>query len=191
MFESKRENESAVTLCIFPHLREFVAIDNRRSLPGRPVVKALKHDEVTSGDFYQRMEQDFSKLLRRPEQGFLGMMAMPQEVEALLRAHSMRRVMESINSDLTEPAKGEVGSVGVMFFAGGLLSVDEGQLKEVIEELFDDVLAPGQVRDLHSRLFSLLKQERDAVAAASKSELAKLILGDGGPYVTLWGRESN
>jgi len=100
----------------------------------------------------------------------------------------LRRVMESLSRDLPEGAETELSSVGVMFFSGGLLSVSDDQLQEVAKDVFGRHLTPGQIKQLHGQMSDLLKKERDAVAEASKSELARLIRGEGGPYVTLWDR---
>jgi hypothetical protein len=190
MFESRTEKEAPVTLCIFPHLREFIAVDARTDLPNRPAVRLLKFEEVLGPEFVKRVEGDVGKLLRRPGLGFLSLVALPQEVEGLVRAHSMRRVMESLSGDLPEGAETELLSVGVMFFSGGLLSVSDDQLQEVAKDVFGRHLTPGQIKQLHGQMSDLLKKERDAVAESSKSELAKLIRGDGGPYVTLWDRQT-
>jgi len=136
----------------------------------------------------KRVEGDVGKLLRRPELGFLNLVALPQEVEGLVRAHSLRRVMESLSRDLPEGAETELSSVGVMFFSGGLLSVSDDQLQEVAKDVFGRHLTPGQIKQLHGQMSDLLKKERNAVAESSKSELARLIRGEGGPYVTLWDR---
>jgi hypothetical protein len=190
MFESRREKENAVTLCVFPHLREFIAVDSRPNLPDRPKVCVLNFSDVHGDSFYSRIEQDFSKLLRRPDQTVLNLMGLPQEVEGLVRSHSLRRVMEALNKDLASPPDNENGSVGVLFFAGGLLYIADEQLREVVKDVFGQALTPGQVRQLHSQIEELLKKEREAVSQSSRNELAKLIRGDDGPYVTLWNRES-
>lgn len=189
MFESRKEKEAPVTLCIFPHLREFIAVDARTDLPNRPALRLLKFEEVLGPEFVSRVEGDVGKLLRRPGLGFLGLVALPQEVEGLVRAHSMRRVMESLSRDLPEGTHTELLSVGVMFFSGGLLTVSDDQLQEVAKDMFGRHLTPGQVSQLYAHMLDLLKKERDAVAESSKSELARLIRGEGGPYVTLWDRE--
>ena len=189
MFESRKEKEAPVTLCIFPHLREFIAVDARTDLPNRPAVRLMKFEEVLGPEFIKRVEGDVGKLLRRSELGFLNLVALPQEVEGLVRAHSLRRVMESLSRDLPEGAETELSSVGVMFFSGGLLAVSDDQLQEVAKDVFGRHLTPGQVKQLHGQMSDLLKKERDAVAESSKSELARLIRGEGGPYVTLWDRE--
>jgi hypothetical protein len=189
MFDSRKDKEAPVTLCIFPHLKEFIAVDARTHLPDRPVVRVLRFEEVLGDEFTKRIEGDIGRLLRRPDLGFLTLIAMPQELEALIRAHSLRRVMETLSRDLPEGAEKDVGTVGVMFFSGGLLTVSDEQLREVAKDVFGRNLTPGQVRQLHEQLRDLLQKERGAVAEASKSELARLIRGDEGPYVTLWNRD--
>ncbi len=191
MFEARREQESPITLCIFPHQDEFLAIDTRPGLPGRPLVKTLTHEALRSGEFFRRMEGDFSKLLRRQNVGFLGMIAMPQEVEGLMRSHALRRVMELLNADTPGADAAEPGGVGLLLFNGQLLTVPEDQLKEIVKDMFDDRLTPGQINSLHSTLWGLAKKERDAETAATKAELSRLITGEGGPYVTIWGRDQN
>ena len=189
VFDSQREREATINLCIFPHLKEFLAIDLRSDLPGRPMVKTLVFEEVHGKEFLDRVESDFSRLLRKPDQSIVGLIGLPQEVESLVRTHSLRRVMEFLNTDLPADGDKSIGSVGVMFFAGSLLTVSDDQLSEVIKDIFGDHMTPGQVSSLYEQARGLLIREREAVSAASRSELAKLISGDEGPYVTIWDRE--
>ena len=95
MFDSDRKSAD-ITLCIFPHLREFIAIDARKDRPGGPAVLNLSISNLLGEDFYSKVEQDFSKLIRRHDVGFLELMGIPQQVEAVVRANSLKRIIAEL-----------------------------------------------------------------------------------------------
>lgn len=191
MFESNREKNAEITLCIFPHLKEFLAIDARDILPEGPVVRSLTIDQVLDEEFMAGVEADFSKIMRREDLGFLGLMGMPQEIEALIRTHALRKVVEYLTEGLEEASSETVGSVGVLFFTGQMLNLERDQFEQATRELFGQHLTPGQIDELVEKLDELIDAERAAEKAVNKSDIARLITGDGGPYVTIWENEGN
>ncbi len=185
MFDSDRGNID-ITLCIFPHLREFIAIDARENLLGGPVVLSLSISNVLGEDFYSKVELDFSKLLRRHDMGFLELMALPQQVEAVVRANSLKRIIAEIGINVAEGSNDPRGSVGVLFFTGSLLGFEIVQLQEATQELFGNKLPPHAIEQLNEQLFTLIEKERSAIRDLTKHDLTGLISGKSGPYITLW-----
>jgi hypothetical protein len=185
MFDSDRKNAD-ITLCIFPHLREFIAIDARKDRPGGPAVLNLSISNILSEDFYTKVEQDFSKMIRRHDVGFLELMGIPQQVEAVIRANSLQRIIAElgINIDASSDEKG--GSVGVLFFSGSLLSFEKHQLYEATKNLFGSRLTEYSLRQLNDQVFTLMGKERKSIKDTTQQDLAGLISGKSGLYVTLW-----
>ena len=185
MFDSDRKNAD-ITLCIFPHLREFIAIDARQDRPGGPAVLNISISNILVEDFYSKMEQDFSKLIRRHDVGFLELMGIPQQVEAVVRANSLKRIISELGIN-TDPASNDLGgSVGVLFFSCSLLAFEKPQLHEATRELFGGRLTQLTIEQLNDQLFSLMKKERESIKDTTQQDLAGLISGKSGPYVTLW-----
>ena len=185
MFDFER-GDADITLCIFPHLREFIAIDARGNRVGGPAVLSLSISNLLGEDFYSDVELDFSKLLRRHDIGFLELMSIPQQVETIVRANSLKRIVSELGINTSKDPQDPGGTVGVLFFSGPLLSFDLDKLREIIRELFGQKLSPQVVEQLNDQLFRLMEKERKSINDTSKQDLKGLISGESGPYVTLW-----
>lgn len=185
MFDSYRGN-AEITLCIFPHLREFLAIDARKDRAGGPAILSLSIANVLGEEFYSNVEKDFSKLLRRHDIGFMELMGIPQQVEAVVRANSLKRIIAELGINVPEGTNEPGGSVGVLFFTGTLLNFEKPQLQEATRELFGSKLQPQSIEQLNDQLFELMTKERESIQETTKQDLAGLISGKSGPYVTLW-----
>jgi hypothetical protein len=190
MFDSER-GDADITLCIFPHLREFIAIDARENRAGGPAVLNLSISNVLGEEFYSGVEQDFSKLLRRHDMGFLELMSIPQQVEAVVRANSLKRIVAELGINTSEYSDDQGGTVGVLFFSGQLLSFEFDKLHEATSELFGRKLSPPVLDQLNTQLFDLIKKEKQSIVDTSRQDLAGLISGKSGPYVTIWESSGN
>jgi hypothetical protein len=190
MFDSDR-GTADITLCIFPHLREFVAVDAREDRPGGPVVLRLSISNVLGEEFYTQVERDFSKLIRRHDIGFLELMGIPQQVEAMVRTNSLKRIIAELGLNISNVGNDPGGTVGVLFFAGSLLALEGLQLSEAMQELFGKKLAPKALEQLIDQLLELIEQERGSIRDTTRQDIASLISGKGGPYVTIWESGGN
>lgn len=185
MFDSDSKRAD-ITLCIFPHLREFIAIDARKDRPGGPAVLNLSISNILSEDFYTKVEQDFSKMIRRHDVGFLELMGIPQQVEAVVRANSLKRIIAELGINI-DPASNDLGgSIGVLFFSGSLLAFEKPQLYEATKDLFASRLTQHALKQLNDQVFTLMEKERESIIDTTQQDLAGLISGKSGPYVTLW-----
>ncbi len=185
MFDSDRKSAD-ITLCIFPHLREFIAIDARKDRLGGPAVLNLSISNILGEDFYSKVEQDFSKLIRRHDVGFLELMGIPQQVEAVVRANSLKRIIAELGINVDPASNDPGGSVGVLFFSGSLLAFEKPQLSDATRELFGSRLTQHALEQLNDQVFTLMVKERDSIKDTTKQDLAGLISGKSGPYITLW-----
>jgi hypothetical protein len=185
MFDSDRKSAD-ITLCIFPHLREFIAIDARKDRPGGPAVLNLSISNILGEDFYSKVEQDFSKLIRRHDVGFLELMGIPQQVEAVVRANSLKRIIAELGINVDPASNDPGGSVGVLFFSGSLLAFEKPQLSDATRELFGSRLTQLSLEQLNDQVFTLMVKERDSIKDTTQQDLAGLISGKSGPYITLW-----
>ena len=190
MFDSER-GRADITLCIFPHLREFIAIDVRPGRTGGPAVLSLSIASVLGEDFYSHVERDFSKIIRRHEMGFLELMGLPQQVEAVVRANSLKRILAELGKNDSANSDDLTGTVGVLFFAGSLLGLDGPQLHNAIQELFAEKLDPSAIEQLEEKLVDLMGRERRSVREALQQDIAGLISGESGTWVTLWESSGN
>lgn len=186
MFEPGNKREASITLCLFPHLGEFIAVDARSELPDGPAVHVLSFEDVFTEDFRMGVEAGFSSLLRKEGAGLIEMISLPQEVESLVRTESMKRVVKSLNHAAGINSAGLGGGIGVLFFARGLLSIDHEQLQAAMRDLFGDLLTDAQLERLHRELTRLISSEKEAEEKVRHREMAQLIKGDPESFVTLW-----
>lgn len=116
----------------------------------------------------------------------MDMIGLPQEVEALVRAESMKRVVKNLNHAAGVPEAGVDGGIGVLFFARGLLAIEQEQLDVAMQDLFGDLLTGPQLARLHRELTRLISGEREAEDRIRNREMAQLIKGAPGQFLTLW-----
>jgi hypothetical protein len=190
MFDSDR-GTADITLCIFPHLKEFIAIDARDDRPGGPAILRLSISNILGEEFYSSVESDFSKIIRRPGVGFLELMGIPQQVEAVIRANSLKRIIAELGINIPESSDEPGGTVGVLFFAGSLLALEGPLLGDAMQEMFGSRLAPPAREQLIDQLLELMEQERKSISETNRQDIANLISGKGGPYVTIWESSGN
>ena len=86
MFEASNKREASITLCLFPHLGEFIAVDTRTDLPDGPAVHVMSFEDIFTEEFRVSVEKGFSSIMRRDGTGLIEMIGLPQEVETLVRA---------------------------------------------------------------------------------------------------------
>lgn len=191
MFESSNKREASITLCLFPHLGEFVAIDTRKDLPDGPAVHVMSFEDIFTDDFRASVEAGFSAILRKEGVGLIEMIGLPQEVETLVRAESMKRIVKNLNHGAGITSAQIDGGIGVLFFARGLLSIDRIQLEAAMHELFGHLLNDAQVDRLQKELERLISEEQSQEDSIRHREMAQLIKGEPGSFVTLWQNSGN
>ncbi len=191
MFEASNKREASITLCLFPHLGEFIAIDTRKDLTDGPTVHVMSFEDVFTEEFRLSVEAGFSSILRKEGIGLIEMIGLPQEVEALVRAESMKRIVKSLNHGAGVSSARVDGGIGVLFFARGLLSIDQDQLEAAMQELFGHLLSDTQLTRLENELRRLISEEQAQEDSVRQREMTQLITGEPGSFVTLWQNSGN
>ena len=184
-FETEDTKKAEISLCIFPNLGEFVAIDARPGLAGRPRFEVLRVEDVFDEGFFSRLEAEFGKLLRRQEKPFLRLLSLPQEVEGLIRLHGFRAILRRLNVDVDEETDA-APSVAVLFLTGPFLTLEPEGLRHALKELFDGQLQGDGLESCIDTISKMADREREEGDGASPSELSRLIQGDSNHYATLW-----
>ena len=186
MNRPQNENNASITLCIFPHLKDFVVIDARCDLPGRPAILSLQVRDILGEKFFAGIEGEFSALLRKSDKPFLRLIGVSQEVESLIRTHSLRAILERLNKDLPDQPTDSLASIGLLFFTGPILSMDQNQLHHAGKELFGEQLSDELMQEAINILSSLARDERTAEANSSMANIGDLITGESGAFATIW-----
>jgi hypothetical protein len=191
MFSANNKRESSITMCVFPHLKEFVVVDARSALPDGPAVHVLSFDDVFTTEFRAKLVAGFSGFIHKDDAGLMEMIGLPHEVEALVRTESMKRVVGMLNHAAGITSRDVEGGVGVLFFARGLLSIAPEQLKVAMNDLFNNSLTDSQMSRLNRYMTRLIEEERTAENQIRQKELAQLIQGSAGSFLTLWQNENS
>lgn len=183
MLNPSSSQKAEITLCVFPHLREFVAVDIRSYMPNSPSVKILSFRDIFNQEFQNTLESGFAKLVKRDNLRLMDIMGMPQELETLIRSESLKLVLKQLNENENE---NKVNSIGILLFAKDLLGIKREQLSVILEDLFGSDIDEAQLDELESELLRLIQAEQLEEARERQGDLTKLITGDGGPFLTLW-----
>ncbi len=178
-------------MCVFPHLSEFVVIDARSVLPDGPAVHVLSFEDIFTEEFRTQVMLGFSALLNKDDAGLIEMIGLPQEVETLVRAESLKRVVSRLNHAAGIDSKNVEGGIGVLFFARGLLSIAPEQLNVAMNDLFNKSLSESQLTRLNAELTRLIGEERAAEDKIRQREMAQLIQGSPGSFLTLWQNDNS
>ncbi|MCZ6539361.1 MAG: hypothetical protein O6922_06005, partial [Chloroflexi bacterium] len=105
--------------------------------------------------------------------------------------NSLKRIIAELGINIPEQGNESAGTVGVLFFAGSLLALEGPLLSEAIQELFGSKLSPDARDQLIDQLLELMEQERKSIRDTTRQDIASLISGKGGPYVTIWESSGN
>ncbi len=176
-----------LTLCIFPNLPEFLAIDSRDGSAGRERIQLLNVRDISREEFLSGLESAFGKMIRDRTDGFMGLLNLPKKIEELVRAYLLKSVVDLIHADGSGQPLEDPGSIGVVLFTGDLLEhLNTRRLRHVTGELFSERLSEADLARLVEMLEELIERQRSAEDEISRSNIGNLISGKGGPYVTLW-----
>ena len=176
-------NDAEVSLCVFPHLKEFLVLDMRRGLPGRPCLYTSSAPDIFSQEFYRRIEEEFSTLLRRQEQPFANLMGLPQEIEITIRERALEQMLASINGDLPDAP---TPRLSILLCGPSVLTMHGHRLTEMVETLFGSDADPSLVLSATREMERLIQQERIQVEAGEQQRMRGVILGQNADFLTIW-----
>ena len=178
-------SDAEVSLCVFPHLKEFLVLDMRRELPGRPCLYTPSAPEVFSEEFYRLIEEEFSSLLRRQEQPFANLMGLPQEMETAIRERALEQMLTSINADAPGAP---VPRLSILLCGPSVLAMSGHRLTEMVETLLGSKADPSLVFSATQEMERLIQQERFQVEERKQWRMRRVILGQNDHFLTLWQR---
>jgi hypothetical protein len=189
MLGGNQDRDAPITLCIFPHQREFIAVDTREGR--QKAIHVLTVDQLTGGEFVSSVEHSFEELIRTPGIGFTDLISIPQQIELAMRVHALRRVLALLQANDDLDVEDESGAVGLLFFSGPMLAIGNSRLSGTLREIFSDKLTHDELETLSEKLRELINAERKAEKAQSAKSIEGLIRGDDGPFVTIWRQDSD
>ena len=174
-----------ISLCIFPHLKDFLAIDFRG---GELRVRLLNTAEVFGHSFFSRIEESFSQTLREStEYPFAHLIDLPLRVEELVREMGMLAILERLDS--TETGDG-FPTVAVFIISGAALSVNSQQISTAFRSLLGEDADQSIVLEYSTILEKLIAEEHEVVKLIDRQELREALEEQSPNFFSLWERRN-
>ena len=170
-----------ITLAIFPHLREFIAIDLRRS-PAE--ILLLSADDVFNEDYYRAVESEFSASLREgADHPFAHMMNIPTHVDEIVRGVAMNSILDRLGVEFHDEEN--LPEVVVFVISGPILAAPVDQLVAGFNDLLTDRAGAEDAERWSATVRELIVKEASAIPANSEA-LGESLTGDAlDPYM-IW-----
>tara|TARA_B100000686_G_C16758336_1_gene957049 strand:- start:1436 stop:2014 length:579 start_codon:yes stop_codon:yes gene_type:complete len=187
--EALNNSESTnLALCIFPHLKEFAVIDLTESNNDNPI-KIINCNEILDEKFFSIIENEFKKMLKDNEFPFLNLIGLPQNIENLIRSHTLTSILDILKSSNNEI--NYMNNIAVLFFSGRILETTKDELEKILINLFDEGIEFNKINNSVDKIIELMKSEKTAQKTLIKNDLYDIITGNNESYGTLWQRSNN
>ena len=171
-----------IMLYIFPHLREFLVVDLRANSSD---VLLLNVDEVFDGEFFQGLEDEFSKTLREGNiYPFAHIINLPLRLEEIVRTVAMSSILEKLGVDSFDDE--ELPTVVVFIISGGALSVHSDKLVSSLREILSSHPGGSNISQWEGVISRLVREENQVLKDLSYHELSEALRDDSPDYFTLW-----
>ena len=174
-----------ISLCIFPHLKEFLVIDLRWD---PPQITLLNADDIFDEAFFNRVEGEFNQALREvTEHPFAHLMDLPIRVEEITRELGMMAIMERLGARGDED---EFPTVAVFIIGGSALAMSAGQITLAFSSLLGEEADQGIISESSGLLERLIAEEGEVVRRIDQQELRDALEDQSPNFLTLWERRN-
>lgn len=170
-----------ITLAIFPHLREFIAIDLRRA-PAE--ILLLSADEIFNEDYYRAVESEFAASLREGgDHPFAHMMNIPTHVDEIVRGVAMNSILDRLGVEFHDEEN--LPEVVVFVISGPILAAPVDQLVAGFNDLLTDRAGAEDAERWSATVRELIVKEASASPATSEALGESLTADALDPYI-IW-----
>ena len=170
-----------IQLCIFPHLKEFLAIDLREQ---PAAVSLLNASDVFTEDFFGSVEEEISDTVRaETEFPFAHMINLPMQLEEAIRETAMTFILSRLGVRMDADS---MPAVIVFVVSGGVLAARSDLVLDGLKQLLRDGCGDLAVEQWEHVLSRLIAEENRLVQKLNQNELAEALHGDSPDYFTLW-----
>ncbi|MCY4366790.1 MAG: hypothetical protein OXE17_11300 [Chloroflexi bacterium] len=171
-----------IMLYIFPHLREFLAVDLRDDTSE---VILMNSDDVFDADFFGGLEAEFSRTLREGNiYPFAHVINLPLRLEEIVRTVAMASILEKLGVDSFDDE--DMPAVVVFIISGGALAMHSDKLIENLRELLNSYPGGADITQWEGVISRLVKEENQVLQELSYQELTEALRDDSPDYFTLW-----
>ena len=174
-----------ISLWIFPHLKEFLAIDLRGDAPA---ITLMNTADVFSDRFFGRLEEGFGQILREgTDHPFAHLIDLPLRVEELVREMGMLTILSKLSGKVGED---EFPKVAVFIISGAALAMSSQQVSLAFRSMLGDEADPAMISGYAELLERLLGEEYKAVKSIDQQELREALEDQSPNFFTLWERRN-
>ena len=171
-----------IQLCIFPHLREFIAIDLREQ---PPQVLLLSTESIFIEEFYKNVEDDFSEVLREENPfPFAHFINLPLRLEEIVRETAMTFILDSLGVSLEQIE--DTPTVIVFVISGGALTTHSEHVMQGLRKLLGAKDGEATGSEWDETISRLVAEENRFLHDMNIQELTDAMQGDSPDYFTLW-----
>ena len=175
--------QSDVTLCVFPHLPDFLVLDARAPLPS---VQTLSATDVFGEAFYRRLDARLSETGRDTGRfPVLHFMSMASRTDDVVRRTALEAILDHVGVDA---AVAPAPQVAVLLMVGETLTLSSTQLACLVKQSLGDSVEFRLVTECVELLERLVAREQAMVRAEERREVRSVLNGGGG-FVSLWERD--
>ena len=179
--------QAGFSICVFPHLTEFLVVDARPNKQDGPDLYVLTTDQVLDELFYSNIEDEFHSLLRQPDQPLSYLINVPQQLEAILRHRALSSIVSAVSG---ESSTNLPEQVAVLICAGEILNVPAKQVAEIFDQLTGKEASGEIVKEWVYEFERLQQLERLRVRDEMEDQRLEAVTQKDGEFYTLWENPS-
>ena len=179
--------EPNIILCVFPNLEKILFLSSESSDKN---IFTIKSKFIFDDEFFDSIENKFSKTLRSGNLSLLGPNGVPEKIENILRDETIETIIDSVNQKLELNSDINQDNISIFFFSGQVLNFDDTELENALRSIFSDEIENTLLNEMTILLLDLINDEKELINKNKNSELYNIITGNQGEYATIWDKDS-
>ena len=179
--------EPNIILCVFPNLEKILFLSSESSDKN---LFTIKSKFIFDDEFFDSIENKFSKTLRSGNLSLLGPNGVPEKIENILRDETIETIIDSVNQKLELNSDINQDNISIFFFSGQVLNFDDDELENALKSIFSDEIDNTLLNEMTILLLDLINDEKELINKNKNSELYNIITGNQGEYATIWDKDS-
>ena len=179
--------EPNIILCVFPNLEKILFLSSESSDKN---IFTIKSKFIFDDEFFDSIENKFSKTLRSGNLSLLGPNGVPEKIENILRDETIETIIDSVNQKLELNSDINQDNISIFFFSGQVLNFDDDELENALKSIFTDEIDNTLLNEMTILLLDLINDEKELINKNKNSELYNIITGNQGEYATIWDKDS-
>ena len=179
--------EPNIILCVFPNLEKILFLSSESSNKN---LFTIKSKFIFDDEFFDSIENKFSKTLRSGNLSLLGPNGVPEKIENILRDETIETIIDSVNQKLELNSDINQDNISIFFFSGQVLNFDDTELENALRSIFSDEIENTLLNEMTILLLDLINDEKELINKNKNNELYNIITGNQGEYATIWDKDS-